>query len=428
MNEQFSPSNFEKHELPGGGELLLPANAQEPGELWTPNNVSVTPTEHELRAQREVMGTDGHGSIRNEHPENPAVDPEAKQEKNFDDMLDPRNVIDLKAKLERQLAKKKEESQFSFDGRKDKDGSQHARDNEARDSLKEALIKSYTQTGAEEDSPRDIPETITGDISRMLDLSFDELEGRVNKLDHKDATERSIVELGKELEDIESGIKQNYDNLRQWSNYASNAYLTDEHRSNIQKLLNNGDRLFYDRLDKGAQRDKKAGVDAGADSEDDKAKFEIAARQYQDELRDKFFDGVELRTEQQRHSMAKRLIDGLGKLREIYDKDGKLTDEQIQYLYGHVDAISGINYDLEKVEGYDPNMPALVSEMMQNKGVRPDDDILLEPTGPEKGRHEGNIRERARKMLARAAARGSNPGANPSPPTTGPKKTPPTAT
>jgi hypothetical protein len=165
-----SPEQFELNEKT---QLYLPAGV-DASRPWT-SSIS----HQEILGQREVIGVDGHGSIRNESSSIDISLDDEKLDNSINNMLDPKNIIDLKEKLENKASRLADESTFSFDKRLDKDGELTKGKKDLRSSLKASLIDEYTQLGADKESPREIPETVMSDISRMLDMSFDELESRI---------------------------------------------------------------------------------------------------------------------------------------------------------------------------------------------------------------------------------------------------------
>ena len=185
MNEQAPTKTPQSTEQQGGqgGNFPLAENG-----LYLPTGVHGSPAYadrpgvQELRAQNEddVFGVDGNGSIRNESVGDKDAEKKAEDlERSIDDMLDPKNVIDLKEKLENKSEKLQREKQLPVDGRLDKDGAKHADKVNSREDLKQSLINSYTQVGSDPENPRDVPEKVKNDISRMLDMSFDELEAKM---------------------------------------------------------------------------------------------------------------------------------------------------------------------------------------------------------------------------------------------------------
>jgi hypothetical protein len=164
-----SPEQFKLNEET---QLYLPVSvdAKQP---W-----AATTSHQELLGQREVFGVDGHGSIRNE-----SSDIGSQYNEKLDDsikhMLDPKNIIDLKEQVENKLSKRIDESTHAIDKRLDKDGQSRKDKLELRSAIKKSLIGQYTQIGASEESPREVPETVINDISRMLDMSFEELESNI---------------------------------------------------------------------------------------------------------------------------------------------------------------------------------------------------------------------------------------------------------
>jgi hypothetical protein len=168
MSEKFTPVNQE-----GGGQLYLPAHiasekVQSPHEKFA---VDV----NEMNAQNEVIGTHGLGSLRNEDAKSRLSEVEAeKLEKSIKDILNPEHIIDLKAAYDHRLEKVKDESRLSVDATRTSEKSQKSRS--LAEELKNSMIDSYTRVGNED---REVPENVKDDISRLMNLSYEELENMI---------------------------------------------------------------------------------------------------------------------------------------------------------------------------------------------------------------------------------------------------------
>ena len=184
MSEQFMPVPVNE----GQQQLLLPAHIanEQAAKFMAPHEFSVDA--QEMKAQELVIGTNGLGSIRAEaHGDNPEDVKADDLDRSIRDMLDPKNIIDLKAGLDHKTGRVNDESSYSVDTRLDKDGSKSQTAAEKRAELKDKLISQYTQTGVKDGEKRDVPQKVIDEISRNVDLSYEELEKRIQKADAKKA-------------------------------------------------------------------------------------------------------------------------------------------------------------------------------------------------------------------------------------------------
>jgi hypothetical protein len=162
MSEKFTPVNVE-----GDGQLYLPAHVA--NEMVQP---PFNTFQQEMDAQNEVIGTHGLGSLRNEDSSDRLSEVKAeKLEKSIKDMLKPEHIIDLKAAYDHRLERVKDETRLSVDATRTSDKSEKSRS--LADELKNDMIDSYTRVG---DKDREVPENVREDISRLMSLSYDELE------------------------------------------------------------------------------------------------------------------------------------------------------------------------------------------------------------------------------------------------------------
>jgi len=143
---------------------------------------ALRPGPQEVYAQQDLRNEYHGGSLRTEESNSPST--KAQNERlNDQDMLNPRNIIDLKAVIDRKVQIEKDDRKFKIDGRLDKD---HAKEKldiiEAKNILNQHVDK-YTQTGVKKGEHRDIPESLRNDITRLVGLSYEELEARISKLE-----------------------------------------------------------------------------------------------------------------------------------------------------------------------------------------------------------------------------------------------------
>jgi|GEM_PF-5012643 len=180
MNERTPVGNFEPRE----NGLLLPVGYEG----------AVNPSEAVLNDAMHIGMEQGLGSIKyvsNDAMERSQID----QEKAFADILDPRNVIELKQAIDNNANKRNaEESHLG----NTKDGSKQAREATNKADIKASLVEDYLHTGDEE-KKREIPELIRKDLDNMLSKSYKELEKRIDAKEKiqlasaaKDGTEASV--------------------------------------------------------------------------------------------------------------------------------------------------------------------------------------------------------------------------------------------
>ena len=181
----------------GENQLFLPAHIADEKNLEYMSASELSVNSQEMNAQNEVLGVDGHGSIRVEgHGDSEEVVNAEKLDNSIRDMLDPKNIIDLKASLDHKTQRKNDELNYSVDGRLDKDGMKAKTAKEQREEIKSKLIDSYTQVGVAEGETREVPESVVNEISKNVDLSYEELERRMKKNeDAKAETEETPVEV-----------------------------------------------------------------------------------------------------------------------------------------------------------------------------------------------------------------------------------------
>jgi hypothetical protein len=182
MSESFQPVEV------GNGQLYLPEHVADEVQAQYMASHEFTPNAQELKAQEEVMGHDGHGSIRNESALDRVNQVEIERrtngrERSIKDMLDPRNIIDLKASFDGRVERFKDEKNLSVDATRDKDGFKANTEKAFADKLKQEMINSYTQVGVKKgEKPRQLPKSVISDINKYMNLSYDELESRIAKL------------------------------------------------------------------------------------------------------------------------------------------------------------------------------------------------------------------------------------------------------
>lgn len=183
------PINFNPDTKESSSQFLAPHELQ--------------PEHQELVGQRVVLGKHGHGSIRNEEfgvesaieqaeqtekhqsdleQEKAIKREEAKRrreeakQKLISEMLDPSNILDLKAKYDHKVARQKNERTHNVDKTHDKDGSVQSSDKEIAATIKEDLVTKYTQTGVKPGSKRRVRKDTISKISEMMDMSYEDLE------------------------------------------------------------------------------------------------------------------------------------------------------------------------------------------------------------------------------------------------------------
>lgn len=185
-------SEFTPVSMNGGAkQLYLPAHvAQEQAQQFlTAQELSVNG--QEMKAQIEVLGTDGHGSIRAEgHGDSEELKNAEELDNSIRDMLNPKNIIDLKASLDHKTDRNNDESNYLVDKRLDKDGVKNQTEKERREELKAAMIDRYTQIGVAEGDSRNVPQSVIDEISKNVDLTYAELEKRMQKLAEKSLKDR----------------------------------------------------------------------------------------------------------------------------------------------------------------------------------------------------------------------------------------------
>jgi len=120
------------------------------------------------------MDEQGLGSVRVAEDDH-LTRKQEKEDKAFDEILDPRNVIDLKASIDHKLGRKNDEESHLGNT---KDGSKQAREAKNLEEVKGNLIEDYLHVGDPENE-REIPETVRRDLERLLGKSYDELEDMI---------------------------------------------------------------------------------------------------------------------------------------------------------------------------------------------------------------------------------------------------------
>lgn len=173
--EHFNPMSV------AGNELLVPDSVVQ-SQYGDVSPRSIPPADHELYAQQAVLGIDGHGSIRRADNHNGIEARQESTDKAIVDMLRPENILDLKAAYDRDLSRIEDEGRFTSINvlTADKDGSRAEAASNSAAALKESLIEKYTQTGGVDGLKREVPEPVKSDISRMMSMSYEELEKKAN--------------------------------------------------------------------------------------------------------------------------------------------------------------------------------------------------------------------------------------------------------
>ena len=174
-----------------GGELLVPGHAA-PQEG---SKIEVIPDE--MAAQKLVIGTNGLGSLRSE--ENKNQDQEEKLEHDIDLMLDPNNVLDLKAAYDSKVSKIRSERDLEPDKR-----TAISKEDVIPKDLKDQMIDSYVQKGADKNAPRDVPEKVKNQIKNMMNLSYEELESRAAKLAERSKEQTQLADSAKQTPEADS--------------------------------------------------------------------------------------------------------------------------------------------------------------------------------------------------------------------------------
>ena len=179
-NPNFEQDKFHEHE---SGLLVPDSNEADQAER---------------DAQRLVMGTDNHGSLKQEtftegssaeEVSSPEIDKDAVEH-----MLDPANILDLKAAYEHEL--ERQQAERSVPGVDFSATDQEVQNKFAND-LKSDMIATYAQTGRDSENPRVVADETINQIAEMMDKSYDELE---EELEQKGSVDADQIEVDTEGE------------------------------------------------------------------------------------------------------------------------------------------------------------------------------------------------------------------------------------
>ncbi len=170
--QQFTHLPYNNGEYQG---LYLPHDvarerAQEAGESFSVPEL-IIPTDKELK--ESIAGLD-LGPLRNDSPESVRAE---VLDRSIDDMLKPKNILDLKANFDSRKERIAQEQASPF-AIADKDGSKANSLNQKAASLKKQLIEEYTQIGAKKNQPMVVSENVKTDIANLMGLSYEDLEAK----------------------------------------------------------------------------------------------------------------------------------------------------------------------------------------------------------------------------------------------------------
>jgi len=148
-----------------------------PNELILPNqNPTTDPSqliivESLAKAQQEVMGINGLGSIRSDDQSKEQFNQD--QEKQSKQALDPENILSLKEHYQKEVDRLTAERTFSFDQRVKKD------DPVNRQQLKQDLIDNYLQVGSSTNQDLANNDQLKQRIAQEMNLSYAQLEAKI---------------------------------------------------------------------------------------------------------------------------------------------------------------------------------------------------------------------------------------------------------
>jgi len=192
--------------MPSNKNLILPGENNNGQQLILPTEQDSkdSPRAYETAFQKEVIGNMGLGSIRYQTVEQASIENnEIAQEKIAQQALKPVNILSLKENYDRQIARAEAESSFKFDKRVYRDDDDKSKSQAA---LKEKLIDQYLQTGSEPGKERVINPKLKEQIAKQMDLSYSELESRLNQSQKEskknNAAKAPTKPTGKELEPL----------------------------------------------------------------------------------------------------------------------------------------------------------------------------------------------------------------------------------
>lgn len=162
MSKEKFPQSTYNHIEEGGFETVF--DGGESSTEKTPKSSGETEME---KAMAKEMGLD-YKADSEEKASSIEIDEEAVEH-----MLDPANILDLKAAYEHERERQQKERAVAG---VDLSATDHeAQDNLAND-LKTDMIMAYTQTGRGPENPRGVTDETISQISEMMNKSYDELE------------------------------------------------------------------------------------------------------------------------------------------------------------------------------------------------------------------------------------------------------------